>query len=174
MKDRVRFRDDGDGERSSRELRRVWGDWLDEHAWTHWGTLTTRWPATRDSLFEKWTELTLEVEAQLQCDVAWVVFYEIGGGTRGHLHFVMYVPDGNLAPRAVGKLWSHGKADVQVFNPDRPGVYYISKWVGRLQDNFDLSATFPPQRHPPRAYVPPESPDPWPGFPERLDPLPGW
>jgi hypothetical protein len=121
------------------------GEWLNQHRWDAWCTLTFRAgnfsaeAATR--AYEQWLAYIATTGSP---SVTWFMGHEVGGqGGRLHLHGLI----GNLESyTSRTKLWEwwfkrYGRAQVLRYDAERGASYYVSKYVtkGLAEWNLDLT-----------------------------------
>ncbi len=127
-----------------REYAEHWGDFLMRYEWTLFATLTTRYPRTEARLvsdFDLWIRKLARVA---QGAPAWQRSIEPHAcGNHLHIHCLVWVPP-CVIPSTAKDLWTHGRADVERFDPNRGAAYYIGKNYLSAPDSYDLSRRLPP------------------------------
>lgn len=140
-----------------RSWRLAFGDWLREHRWSHWVTLTVagQWPAERlQRAFRE--EFIRFVTKTGQGRVPYAFVIEGGPlGDRPHLHAL--ISGTETADRArLERAWRHGRAAVEVYDPRRGAAYYLAKEIGGRVLDYGVSARMPALRcHGPDARLAP-------------------
>ncbi len=138
-----------------KRLAQTWGDWLSEHEWDHWATLTFRprrqrpepglGPAREISLvgpspdyahraFARWI---VDLSRRAGKQVRWFRGDEIGAYDRLHLHTLLGGTE-VLSVETIRLSWLDGYAHVDVYRRDLGAAHYCSKYIGRELVDYDI------------------------------------
>lgn len=135
-----------------------YGEWLGRYEWTHWLTLTVN-PSTRPRMGRAGkcprspegvrlafrNELVRYAEKVSRNRVPFAYSVERGvGGDNPHLHALLCV-QGMLESAPLARAWRHGRATVERYDQARGAAFYLSKTFSRLDAEWDVSTTFPPE-----------------------------
>jgi len=120
-------------------------EWLSTMPWDWWCTLTFKteqWPESADRAFREWT-------AELRKDSPALGFFvgqERGRLQRLHLHALIGGLATHVRRTVAWKRWDrrHGFAQVQPYDPDRGASHYITKYVTKDFEGWDIHAVGTP------------------------------
>ena len=117
--------------------REAYAAFLKEFAWTHFCTFTA--PPTVDDKLRESLRVTLrKLEQRAQQAVTYLWVRERGVGGTPHLH-VLLGGTAHLSRASIASAWPLGYADVQPFDAERGGVYYLTKNLFEEDGLWDLS-----------------------------------
>lgn len=119
-----------------KQLATEFGDWLGQWNWTHFATLTFRYPASEASGRAQFLRWIRRLQQRSGGPVGWFYAFERGLGGSLHLHALV---EAHLPPKAVQATWSGGRAEVVPYDRDRGARYYIAKdiWASGLEYDFE-------------------------------------
>ncbi len=129
----------------SRRRQDTFARWVSKYEW-HWIlTLTfTREPSV-DAARQEFGQFVRRVERCRAGRVSWVVFAERSADRRLHLHALMHSTNRILVD-GVRSAWLRGWAHVLCFDPRGSGASYVTKSLGTLSEDWDISRARPPVR----------------------------
>jgi hypothetical protein len=118
--------------------RRAWGRWLyDAFNWHHFATLTFAYEPTTKAVLYQLKRWLRYLERRTQGPVG--CFYAIERSPAGRLHaHVLLSGTQWLLSQELERGWQPGRADASVYDPQRPGSYYISKDIGLSAEDWDF------------------------------------
>lgn len=141
------------------DYREVFGDWLSQYAWTHWGTFTFRphIPRSRPGLapprftpsqagppvdfaHREWLRYVRRLERSLHRRIWWFRGDEFGERL-GRLHFHALIGGAMDYPSEVlAEFWGAGFSSIVRYDPERGAAYYVTKYVVKGLADWDVSA----------------------------------
>ena len=124
---------------SALAARRELGHWLgSDFLWDHLVTLTFAWEPSLDIARKEFGNWVRSLERRGQRAVGWVFVAERGAAGRLHLHALL-VGTQHLQLVELEGTWRPGIADVSVYDPHRPGSFYIAKGIGLGATDWDIA-----------------------------------
>jgi hypothetical protein len=110
--------------------RRGWGHWLCyAFIWHHFATLTFAYDPTLETVLGNLKRWVRYLERRSRGPVG--CFYVIERGTAGRLHaHVLLVGTLPLLTAELERGWQPGRADVSIYDRQRPGSFYLTKDIG--------------------------------------------
>ncbi len=124
------------------------GKWLSAFEWTHWVSLSFRYPVTTDtalSVFRKWSSRVMRKPAVIatHTKASWAVAAEAGVGGLVHLHVIAYGP---WSTKTLKRAWQSGISKIERYDPEKKGALYLAKVVRDSKGHFDIADDLPPLR----------------------------
>jgi hypothetical protein len=133
--------------REQRSVTRAWGEHLRSRQWAFVVTLTTRFEMGADTCLRIFKEGYIRRLAAIAGHPV-PYFVVIEGGTadqQGHIHaLVAGVED--LPVWRLRWAWKKGFTHVRRYDPSRGAAYYVSKTIGGVTDDYEVSRRMPPRR----------------------------
>ena len=130
-----------------RNLRAGWGDWAKRHQWNHCVHLTVdgKWSTERlRQRFER--EYVRFATKVVQQPVRYLFAIEGGAvGDQPHCHALLYGTE-QLACTQLALAWRYGRAQVEVYDPQRGAAHYLAKEFGGRVLDYGVSGRMPPLR----------------------------
>ena len=124
------------------------GEWLSEHRWHHYVTLTNR-PTTsvRQLVREFERRFVRWLQRVAQRHVSY--FFAVEGAETGHPHLHVLL-DGtrDLTTTQLRRHWPGRNTHVEVYDPRRGATDYVSKDVLKDCSEWNISRRMPPKRRP--------------------------
>lgn len=128
------------------DLQRHWGTFLQTVRWAHFVTLTTTDIVSPDRLRRDFVNRYIRrLGRDAQRGVGW--FYAIehhADGERAHIHALITNTE-KLAIASLERPWILGNCRALIYDPRRGASHYVTKYLGRYPELYDLS-----RRHLPR------------------------
>jgi hypothetical protein len=136
-----------------------YGEYLDGFAWEHFVTLTSARKRTPDELLRLFVDkFVRQLASVAQRSVCWFVAVEGGDDDRRpHLHAVVWAA-GRLSNQELVRAWTTstpegrrvplGRAEVDAYDRELRGVFYLTKELTPVRDWYDVSKTTPPRLGP--------------------------
>lgn len=144
---------------STTDYREVFGDWLSQYAWTHWGTFTFRPYVPRLSpglapprftpsqagppihfAHREWQRYVRRLERNLHRPIWWFRGDELGERL-GRLHFHALIGGAmDYPPQVLAELWTSGFSKIVTYDPEKSAAYYVTKYVVKGLADWDVSA----------------------------------
>lgn len=120
------------------QTRRAWGNWLGQVNWSHFCTLTFRYPHGQEAALAKFRHWIRQVEQRAQQPLGWFQVLERGAAAGlWHLHVLLWgtthVPNEGLM-----EAWSYGRAHASMYDSRRGASYYVTKEVGTDVVDYDI------------------------------------
>jgi hypothetical protein len=120
-------RKEGDRLRLALAARREYGHWLgSDLVWHHLATLTFAHEASLEVAHREFGGWVRSLERRGQRAVGWFLVVERGAAGRLHLHALL-VGTQHLQTEELERTWRPGRAAVSVYDPGKPGSYYLSR-----------------------------------------------
>lgn len=121
------------------ELPNAYGQFLRRSfIWSHFGTLTFRYPVSRDSAMRQFMYWLARITKNDAERIGWFVAVEQPSEGLAHIHFLLYVGRGTSC-RTLKEEWRSGYAQVARYDSRRAAAYYVSKGVGRSGTEYDFT-----------------------------------
>ncbi len=132
---------------ANRELRRAWIEWLNAHKWSHFVTLTSSAPLTREALTREFTQRFIRRLAWLAGQaIPWFRVFEIGkSGEKPHVHCLLAGTE-LLAIERIRAPWTLGNTDARVYDATLGAAAYLTKEMSARPDDYDISGSRLPRR----------------------------
>jgi len=130
-----------------KQYRAEFGDWLRRYAWSHWATLTVEKKWSLERLVRELNQRFVRYATRAaQGPVPYVYVIEGGAlGDRPHAHVLLSGTERLDATRLQG-AWPHGRARVEVYNPEQAAANYLTKEFGGKALDYGQSRRLPPLR----------------------------
>jgi len=120
-------------------VRRAWGEWLDEHEWDRFITLTFPTSPSEASARRRFEGWIARVAARAGHDIRWFRMTEHVPYHQRHVHALLS-GSGELADELLQRLWGKGRCKFEVYDRTLGGAYYITKAVGRSSADYDVDS----------------------------------
>ena len=123
------------------------GGWLRKYEWSHWATLTVDrvWSPERlvRALIDRFVRFATKAT---QGPVPYVYVIEGGAlGDRPHAHVLLSGTE-RLDATRLQAAWPHGRARVEVYDPEQGAANYLTKEFGGTALDYGQSRRLPPLR----------------------------
>lgn len=127
-------------------LRSAFVELLAPYAWSHVATATSRYDEGVEKLFREFRNgFVRRLTKMAQGAIPFFVVAERTHAEHAHLHAVIAGSE-SLQIKQIEAAWKYGFTRIERFDPDRGALPYLAKGISRDNDDFDLSARFPPLR----------------------------
>ena len=121
--------------------RREYGFWLpDAFVWSHFITLTFALERTLEAVRHSFFQWIRHLERRLHRPIGWFYVIEVGAAGRLHLH-VLTAGTERLTVSELTATWKFGRADASVYDPAKPGSFYITKDFGLRRVEYDIASS---------------------------------
>lgn len=123
------------------DQRAAYADFLRQFEWAHFATFTAA-TASDDLLLYRLPQAIRNMEKAAKKPVRAFWVRERGAYGTPHLHVLLTGTEG-LSSKQIDRAWRIGRADVQVYDPARGAVFYLTKSLLEPDARWDLSSRLP-------------------------------
>lgn len=130
-----------------KQYRAEFGNWLRRYAWSHWATLTVEKKWSLERLVRELNQRFVRYATRAaQGPVPYVYVIEGGAlGDRPHAHVLLSGTE-RLDATRLQAAWPHGRARVEVYDPEQCAANYLTKEFGGKALDYGQSRRLPPLR----------------------------
>jgi len=117
--------------------RKAYIGYLGRIEWTHFCTLTFRNPVSASTAWNRLKEWLSKIRVRYKRTVSWFAAVEVGEEKERHIHVLLQISP-SVTSDALRSQWQAGISHIQKFDPNKPGIYYLTKTLDRDDAEYDL------------------------------------
>jgi hypothetical protein len=126
---------------SEEDQRAAYTEFLKQFGWSHFATFTAA-TSSDDRLLHRLPQAIRQLERVAQGPVRAFWVRERGACGTPHLH-VLLTGTAGIACERIDRAWRIGRADVEIYDPTRGAVFYLTKSLMEPDARWDLSSKLP-------------------------------
>lgn len=115
----------------------IYGDFLEQFEWSHFGTLTFDWPTSPAGALQQFSKWISRIEKPRGQEIPWFGAVELGESNLAHVHTLIYTQS---SVKILRQIWGAGVSHVVPYDPRKAATHYVTKDILLRSSEYDISS----------------------------------